>query len=150
MALPGPAADPRSGNGHTTAEWDDVPDVPFVHGRALPTYYDWPWHPAVEKWFEVVASMPHAVRWREADWLAVNDLALLKHRQYEGTATTGDIVEIRRREDQLGTTAEARRKLRIRYTTPRSETAATPAGAVDAGASVTPITSARDRLRGQK
>ncbi len=143
MALPGPAADPRSTNRHQLADWDDVPDVPHKHNRRLPT--EWDWHPAVVRWFDTVSAMPHAVRWRDADWLAVNDLALLKQRQYEGTATSGDITEIRRREDGLGTTAEARRKLRIRYVTPRADAAASTDTA--AAASVTPITSARDRLR---
>ena len=153
MARPGNAADPRSANRHPTAEWLEVPDVPFdwaAAGRALPGHREW--HPDVVTWFGVVAAMPHAATWRDSDWLSVYDLAAIKQTFYQGAASAGLVTEMRKREDDIGVTSEARTKLRVRYVTPDTHTPAAteqpPASDPAAGAgSVTPIASARDRLR---
>ena len=149
MARPGPPPDPRSVNRNPRAEWDEVLDVPFdfrAAGRELPGTRTW--HPDTVRWYEGVAALPHAVRWRDSDWTALFDLALLKQAQYSGIARATELTEIRHREAIFGTTVESRVKLRIRYTAPTGapETTEAPDPQVE-GSAVTPISSARDRLR---
>jgi hypothetical protein len=133
MARPGPAA--QAGQ----------------HGRTA--HADW----------AQVREMPHCAIWRASDWTFALETAFMKQAYWqladEGEATTTMAVEIRRREDQMGTTIEALRKLRIRYTPvgevdglvdedePAIEVvevaqAATPGG----GATVTPLANRRARL----
>ena len=50
------------------------------------------------------------------------DTLQLKQAFYEGETSVAAQVEMRRREDQIGTTVEARRKLRIRYVDPPADT----------------------------
>jgi hypothetical protein len=104
------------------ANWTEVPDVPYTDGeqRDLPKLgRNKKWHPRVEQWWSKVRTMPHCVLWREPDWEFAIDLAYMKNdywRLFEaGESTTSAATEIRRREDQLGVIAEARRKLLIRY-----------------------------------
>lgn len=145
---PGPAPDPRSTGRNTPAvDWTEVVDKPFDYvaaGRLLPETR--PWHDDARAWFKITASMPHAVLWRDADWLALYDLAIMKHKFYQGAASSGEVVEIRQRETQFGNTLDARVKLRIRYVADLSTgLAAEPSPEPTSG--VTNITSARDRLR---
>jgi hypothetical protein len=114
MARPGPLpANNRVGHS-PQAEWTDVRDEPYVLGEArdLP---DREWNPLTLAWWGVLRTMPHAALWREGDWLSAVDLAFLKQSFYAGMATAGEVSEIRKREDLLGMTTEARNKLRIRY-----------------------------------
>lgn len=152
MARPGPAPDPRSVNNNPHAEWYECPDVPFDYaaaGHTLPAYRDW--HPEVRRWYGVVASLPHAKDWTAGDWIAVDELAILKQKIFQGVATGGEMTESRRREDNLGLTTEARQKIRVRYTpaaaapAPDAPEAPTPEG--EGLPAPTPISSARDRLR---
>lgn len=109
--------------GHTaSADWTDVPDVPY-EGPSL----DLPkspgnrrkWFDPVVAWWTQVRKMPHCVLWSPTDWLFALETAYMKQ-QYWNDYVNGELhstlaTEIRRREDQMGCTREALRKLRIRY-----------------------------------
>lgn len=162
MALPGPAQ--RGARlGHSAhADWTDVADVPFAAGeqRELPKLSGRrKWNDLVVRWWAIVRTMPHCVLWTEADWIFAEETALMKHDYFaDDDKKTTLATEIRRREDIMGTTIEARRKLRIRYID--SSDAGEPAG--DAGVqdavvedqaeagtglgTVTPLASRRGRL----
>lgn len=147
MARPGPLPSPTRIGHSPQADWTDVADVPFVEGEAreLPPAE---WHELVRRWWGVLRVMPHAVRWTEGDWLSAIDLAFLKQKFYTGLATSGEVSEIRKREDLLGFTTEARQKLRIRYVSPKgsaSESRAEAAAPAGGDATVTPIVSRRRR-----
>lgn len=100
------------------AEWTDVvdvaytgpsPDLPRLPGRRK-------WNELVVQWWEQVRAMPHCVLWRNTDWMFAIETAMQKHDYYaDDERKTTAAAEIRRREAMLGTTAEARRQLRIRY-----------------------------------
>jgi hypothetical protein len=62
--------------------------------------------------------MPHCVLWSESDWEFALDTAFVKgifHMQGSNVYAT----ELRNREKVLGTTADYRRDLRIRYADPK-------------------------------
>jgi hypothetical protein len=96
-------------------DWVDVPDRPFEDGPRLPSRRacgkGWP--ASVKRWWRVVSAMPHCVLWAESDWLFAEQTAELVARFYLGDARLGP--EVRQRERVLGTTADFRRDLRIRY-----------------------------------
>lgn len=130
MALPGPAPKPNKIGRTPTAEWTDVPDVPNLAARSreLPARVltirddegclktlELPWQAQTLTWWEVVRELPHTALWTEADWLFATDTAYLKDVFYAGSAKAGEMTEMRRREDLMGVSLEARRKLRIRY-----------------------------------
>lgn len=122
MAFPG--VEPREQSRYrasNTTGWTDVPNVPFTSlTPVLPTKKGHKWYPEVQAWWKIVRRMPHCVLWTETDWQFALETAFLKQDwwsdYYSGTVYTTKSVEVRRREDQMGTTVEARRKLRIRYT----------------------------------
>lgn len=162
MAHRGPAAKTIKHGRTPSADWTDVPDTPYTGPSPdlpkLPRRQKW--HPMVEQWWEQVREMPHCVLWRSVDWTFAIETAFMKQAYWQlaesGEATTTMAVEIRRREDQMGTTLEALRKLRIRYT-PVSEGVdvepedESPIEVVEqevagGGATVTPLESRRARL----
>lgn len=103
-------------------EWTEVEDVPFDNPPRLPTKRPggktWP-HWALRKW-RVWRRMPHAKLWTDSDWEFVFDSVEVAARFYE-TGTTAHASELRTRERLLGTTADFRRDLRIRYVDPKPE-----------------------------
>jgi hypothetical protein len=121
MAHRGPAAKPNKHGRTPNADWTEVVDVPYEGPSPdlpkLPRRKKW--HPMVEQWWEQVREMPHCALWRPSDWTFALETAFQKQAHWElcdtGEQTTTAAVEIRRREDQMGTTIEALRKLRIRY-----------------------------------
>ena len=142
------------------ADWTDVVDVPY-EGPSL----ELPkspagrrkWHDPVVAWWDVIRKMPHCVLWGPPDWLFALETAFMKQ-QFWADYQNGELhstlaTEIRRREDQMGTTGEARRKLRIRYVSPDETVDET--GQVDAPAGDEPaangdggkVTSLEDRRR---
>lgn len=148
----------KHGRTPTTVDWIDVPDVaydgPSPNLPALPRRRKW--HPLVEQWWEQVRTMPHTILWRPVDWTYAVETALMKH-AYWNAYDTGDdkttqAVEIRRREDQMGCTQEARRRLRIRYIDPElisdEDLDPKPFDAPVAGGNVTSIADRRARLTG--
>lgn len=122
MAFTGPEPkERRLYGGAKDADWTDVPHVPFDGpGRLeLPKRS---WHKQVTGWWDVVSRMPHCCLWEPADWLFALETAFMKQDWWSdfdaGEVVTSKSTEIRRREDILGTTVEARRKLRVRYVAP--------------------------------
>lgn len=159
MALRGPAAKANKHGRGAAADWTDVPavaytgaspDLPRLPGRKK-------WSELTLQWWDQVRAMPHCGLWEPTDWTFAIETALLKEmfwRQYDdGEAKSTMATEIRRREAAMGTTAEARRQLRIRYV-PVNDTADLPEPDTDvvvveqataAGAGVATVTSIADR-----
>jgi hypothetical protein len=161
MAHTGP---PAKGNKHgrnPNAEWIDVPDVPFEgESPDLPKVRGKRWPALVERWWSNLRRMPHCVLWTATDWDFAIETAFLKLAFWTefgaGEVKSTLATEIRRREDMLGVTGEARRKLRIRYVDPGAPVEAVDevddglvVEEVDAAAgpgTVTPLSSRRRRL----
>jgi hypothetical protein len=114
MALRGPEPKDHKIGRTPNAEWIEVIDEPNLDAPDLIGEH----HPSTMMWWTEIRSLPHTVLWREADWTFAVDTALIKDRFYEGDFTAAITMEMRRREDLMGTTMEARRKLRIRYIHP--------------------------------
>jgi hypothetical protein len=71
------------------------------------------WPSATRRWWRAISRLPHAALWTDADWQFALDTAQLVAAFHAGDHRLA--VEIRRRERVMGTTADARRDLRIRY-----------------------------------
>lgn len=141
------------------SEWTDVIDRPY-EGPSLdlpksPGNGRRKWHDPVVAWWEQVRRMPHCILWTPTDWLFALETAFMKH-QFWNDYANGELhstlaTEIRRREDQMGCTGEARRKLRIRYISPE-EADDVPENSLPAeagqDANVTDIAARRRRLAG--
>lgn len=165
MARPGPQ--PKNAkHGHGGAGWIDVPNIPYSgpgSEQDLPDMPGMDWFPQVTAWWEIVRVMPHCTLWSASDWLFAIQTAYQWQNWWgeffggtvHGTAST----ELRRREDQMGYTLEARRKMGIRYVDPAQvtteavapeevadEEVGRPAAAeADSSAGVRPIGSAKSR-----
>lgn len=85
--------------------------------RGIPT--DWP--AETKKWWRAVSRMPHCVLWTDADWQFALDTALVAAAFHAGDVRVAG--ELRQREKILGTTADSRRDLRIRYVDPTEDNA---------------------------
>lgn len=122
MAHRGPASKAIKHGRTVTADWTEVVDTPYAGDSPdlprLPNRRRW--SELVIRWWDQVREMPHCVLWTPTDWTFAVETALMKQELW-AEVTAGDglrstlATEVRRREDQMGTTAEARRKLRIRY-----------------------------------
>jgi len=64
-------------------------------------------------WWEAVSTMPHCRLWTKSDWAFALDTAMVHASSVYGSVTAAS--ELRQREKILGTTLDARRDLRIRY-----------------------------------
>lgn len=120
MARPGVAQKEQKIGRTPNGEWVLVPSAPFKapKSRDMPKLLvGSPVRPEVRKWWSTIKSMPHCVLWAESDWDYAMDTAILKQEFYAAPKATLS-AEIRHREDQMGTTVEARRKLGIRYISP--------------------------------
>ncbi len=112
---PKPEGQSRNRN-KPTYDWTEVEAVPFMGGPKLPGRMPngLPWPSATKQWWKVVSAMPHCVLWSPSDWEYALDTAFLKalfHMQGQTSVAT----EIRNRERVLGTTADYRRDLRVKY-----------------------------------
>ena len=130
MAVPGrqprPAAQKRN-RVQSTVEWVEVADVPYTGDRPeLPTsrtivtrdgQEQVTLQPMTERWWEIVTAMPHCKLWSQADWMFALSTAIVADAAFCGIASAQ--TELRNREKVMGTTAEYRRALRIRYTDPK-------------------------------
>lgn len=99
-----------------THEWTEVLNEPFTDAPKLPKSQPdgRPWPTWTKRWWDVVATMPHCSLWSDSDWEFAFDTAGLKAKLH--TETTASLAtEVRNREKVLGTTADYRRDLRIRY-----------------------------------
>lgn len=105
-----------------TFEWTEVADVPFADAPPLPPFplpgedSDEDWHAMTLDWWTDISTMPHVRLWKVSDWRFAVDTALVADRFYKGIMSAA--TELRNREKVLGTTADYRRDLRIRYTEP--------------------------------
>lgn len=126
MALPGPAPKENKIGRTPITEWTEVENTPNLDGLSheLGNPPTLGWHPSTVEWWEAVRTLPHTRLWQETDWRFAEDTALIKNIFYSGSARSGEMVEMRHREDLMGLSMEARRKLRIRYVAPRIETSA--------------------------
>ncbi|MDF1909019.1 hypothetical protein PXH80_26115 [Mycolicibacterium smegmatis] len=108
-------------------EWVEIENVPFEKAPELPARSParevvdgevaevprrWPAE-AVRKW-RAWSRMPHCVMWSEADWEFAFD-SLEVAASFIETRRASLATELRNREKVLGTTADFRRDLRIRY-----------------------------------
>jgi hypothetical protein len=126
MALSGRDPKPNKHGRTPTADWTDVPDRPY-NGPSpdLPRLSNRrKWREQVVEWWDEIRAMPHCGEWAATDWRFAIETAHMKQQFWidmdNGDMRTTMATEIRRREDQMGTTGEARRKLRIRYVDPDS------------------------------
>lgn len=149
MALPGREPKDRRLGRTPLAEWTEVDDVQQPP-RKLPSMHGVKWRAPVLRWWATISSMPHTVLWTDSDWLFAEDTALMKQQWLTLMLAKNPVVqstlaaEIRRREDQMGTTVEARRKLRVRYVQPQAVEPIDPA----APAAVASLADRRRRLTG--
>lgn len=114
MALPGPEPKHNKIGRTPNAEWIEVVNEPNLSAPALLGDH----HPLTMTWWAEISMLPHTVLWLQADWTFASDTALIKDKFYAGDFSAAITTEMRRREDLMGTTMEARRKLRIRYISP--------------------------------
>lgn len=98
-------------------DWAEVLDVPYA-GKVLPLPKEQGWPAGTRRWWRVVSRMPHCVLWSESDWQFALDTALVAAAFHGGDMARA--TELRAREKILGTTADARRDLRIRYVSQES------------------------------
>lgn len=140
MPVPGrkPKAEGQSRNRHRPEhEWTEVPASPF-EGRppvTLPTKRTVVMDGAAcevrlsrltRDWWRRISRMPHCRIWTESDWSFALATALVADAFFSGQVTAA--AELRQREKILGTTADARRDLRIRYVEPEPEPGPEAAG----------------------
>lgn len=108
-----------------THDWTEVVDQPFAGAPKLPKTQPngMAWPSWTKRWWGVVSTMPHCTLWTDSDWEFAFDTAALKA-VFHMSSTNAMATEIRNREKVLGTTADYRRDLRIRYVAAKVETEA--------------------------
>lgn len=120
-----PSDQPTRRRNKPVHEWVEVPDAPFADGPKLPkTQPGQPsWPTATKRWWKAISHMPHCILWAESDWSFALDTAILSAHFHRGDVRTS--AELRHRQKIMGTTADSRRDLRIRYVpeTPEEERA---------------------------
>lgn len=122
MAVPG--TKPTEGNkrfrGQAQTEWIEVENKPF-DGKipSLPEGVDYP--AQTIKWYSIVSTLPHAVLWTDGEWAEIHTTAMIHAALWSDTQnpSTTRAAELRKRENNIGLTADARRDLRIRYVDPK-------------------------------
>lgn len=104
-----------------THDWTEVENVPFEDGPELPESRSdgrrWPKRTR-DKW-DTWRSMPHCCLWGPAEWDFALDSIEYAALVHDGEPKWG--TELRNREKVLGTTADFRRDLRIRYVEPKEQ-----------------------------
>jgi len=126
-------------------DWTEVDDVRFdgapllrdratggVSVMAVGAANSETWPDATLRWWRAVSTMPHCALWTQEEWVFAMDTAEIHARTMEGwRGYTGPTLTAR--EKIMGTTADFRRNLRIRYVEPKPEGAAgeLPAGVTD-------------------
>lgn len=88
----------------------EVPELPKRRGG---------WSERARRKWAAWSSMPHCRLWGEAEWEFAIDSLEIAARFYAGDRPAA--TELRNREKQLGTTADYRRDLRIRYVDPDAQ-----------------------------
>jgi hypothetical protein len=155
MAVPGREPDPNSLNRNKpTVEWVEVEDKPYAGKRpTLPktrpmvlkdgTPIDIPLSPLTNGWWDVLSKLPHCVLWKEGDWSFALSTVIIADLAHNGMS--GAFSELRIREAEMGLTAEARRKLRIRYIPPAGRKPRAPRATKAKTATVTQLDERRQR-----
>jgi hypothetical protein len=127
MAVAGrkPKEDGQKVTGHAlTQEWVDVVDRAYTGKRpTLPTGTS----QQTRAWWDRVTKAPHCILWRDGDWQFALDTARIHNGFIAGDMARA--AELRIRENQMGTTLDARRDLRIRYVPAPSKQATTATAA---------------------
>jgi hypothetical protein len=99
--------------------WQEVPDLPY-EGRVPPLpRRSGGWTSRAKRKWEIWSHMPHCRLWTRADWDFAIDSLEVAERFYAGDRAAA--TELRNREKVLGTTADYRRDLRIRYVDPDAQ-----------------------------
>lgn len=157
MPRPGRAPSDDSINRNERAEWTEVEDRPYkgkrpplpkeryvVNSMGIPVSLSL--QPMTVEWWHTVTTQPHCILWGPGDWTFALTSALVADAAHTGVASAW--AELRRRENVMGVTADARVALRIRYVPPASTKAAPKTKAPkDDGATVTNIDERRLRQR---
>lgn len=101
-------------------DWTEVPNVPFADPVPLPDLRPngSPWSATTKRWWDTISTMPHCTLWSDSDWAFAEHTARLVAAFDDGDLRHA--TEIRNREKVLGTTADYRRDLRIRYVDPKA------------------------------
>lgn len=99
--------------------WNEVPNLPY-DGEVPPLPRRKPtWSKRAKSKWAIWSAMPHCRLWTEADWDFAIDSLEVAERFYAGDRAAA--TELRNREKVLGTTADFRRDLRIRYVDPDAQ-----------------------------
>jgi hypothetical protein len=77
------------------------------------------WPVETRRWWDAVSHMPHCVIWSDSDWQFALDTAVVASAFHAGDVKMAG--ELRQREKIMGTPADSRRDLRIRYVDPEPE-----------------------------
>lgn len=101
-------------------EWREVPADARYRGRKPALPKDTP--AETRAWWRDVTSLPHCAFWDSGDWSFARDTARVHAAFVQGDMARAS--ELRLRERAMGTTADARRDLRIRYVAVALEAAA--------------------------
>lgn len=108
---------------HKPLDWTEVPNVPFTEGPALrPNRRNGkPWPEAAKRKWAAWSTMPHCKTWTPTDWEFAFDsievaAAFIGGFDQEPNPTFA--AELRNREKVMGTTADYRRDIRVRYVDP--------------------------------
>ena len=104
--------DQRRNFSKPTHDWVEVEDVPY-DGKVPPLPREVGFPALTRRWWKVISRMPHCRLWAEADWQFALDNAIVAAAFHGGDLKVA--TELRQREKIMGTTADARRDLRIRY-----------------------------------
>lgn len=99
-----------------THAWTEVPDLPFDGPVPELPKRRGGWSERAKRKWAAWSSMPHCRLWGDAEWEFAIDSLELAAKFYAGDRPAA--TELRNREKQLGTTADYRRDLRIRYVDP--------------------------------
>lgn len=99
-------------------DWTEVPDVPYSGEVPRLPRRRGGWSARTKRKWAVWASMPHCSLWSPSDWDYAVDSLEVAAAFHEGDLRAA--TELRNREKVLGTTADYRRDLRVRYVDPPS------------------------------
>jgi hypothetical protein len=97
-------------------DWREYPNEPFAGAPPLPPRGRGKWSQRTLGWWAAVSTMPHCVDWTAADWQYAFDTMLIVAAFHGGDLKYDSAM--RAREKVIGTTADYRAALRIRYYTP--------------------------------
>lgn len=114
---------------HRGLDWTEVPNVPFTGGPELgPQRRNGkPWPQGIKRKWDAWRTMPHAKDWTDSDWEFAFDSIEIAAAMMSGLhkdPPTAYASELRNREKVMGTTADYRRDIRVRYVDPPDNAAA--------------------------